>query len=322
MSIEGKKREGNLGEQQPKYVGLTEGRIIAVNPTAEEFEEMMGYAPKEESKQFEYLGESKDGNIYLRVDFWLEETKKRRRKQRVEEETKDENGNKEKKVTWVEYGDPLYEKFKVTFFLENKERENKDFTKKQYINIMGSIGPHSWANDPNELYDWFRAKDYRVAYSGEENFYGFMRKWLRLFDFKNSSEFQFEWKKLMKGNVKEIRDQINNEYCDVVGVAAYIDTVEKDGEIKEYQKIYNEAFLYPDNLKFFRLIDYRDEEVIERLKAKKLREQKEHEKFVLNITDPTYGCKGFFKLKDLAEYVPEENIVASDKVISAESPDF
>ena len=66
MAIGGKQREERNFEQ-PKYVGLVETRVIGINPTAEEFEALLGWAPKEDSKQLEYLGESKDGNTYLRV---------------------------------------------------------------------------------------------------------------------------------------------------------------------------------------------------------------------------------------------------------------
>jgi len=100
--IGGKQREERNFEQ-PKYVGLVEVRVIGINPTAEEFEALLGWAPKEDSKQLEYLGESKDGNTYLRVDVWMEEVKKRKRDDETE----------------------VNEKFKVSFYLEDKERENR-----------------------------------------------------------------------------------------------------------------------------------------------------------------------------------------------------
>ncbi len=94
---------------------MFEARVIASNPTAEEFKDVLDIDLPEESKVTEYLGTSRDGNTFLRIDIWLEEAKKK-------------------------------DKFKVTFFLEDKERENKDGTKKQYIN---NIGKCAWADDPN-----------------------------------------------------------------------------------------------------------------------------------------------------------------------------
>ena len=180
-SIGGKKREssGN-GEQYTKRVGLFEANVIAINPTAEEFKDILGMELKEDSKATEYLGETRDGNNYLRIDVWL---------QKVNSD----------------------DKFKTSFFLEDKERENKDGTKKQYIN---SIGMCSWAADENDLAEWFtKDRDYRVAYVGEEDFYNFMRTWLSELDYRDAETvLQLEWKKLMRGNVKDIKDQIDGEW--------------------------------------------------------------------------------------------------------------
>ena len=49
---------------------------------------------------------------------------------------------------------------------------------------------------------------------------------------------------------------------------------------------------------------------------------KPYEKFVLSVTDPEYGCKDFFTLKDIKEYVPEENPVNSNAPISSETPEY
>lgn len=295
--IGGKVKDNANFVQQPLYVGLFEAKVIAVNPSAEEFEELMGWAPKEDSKQFDYLGESKDGNTSLRLDFWLEEIKTRNR------DDMDVN-----------------EKFKVTFFLEDKERENKDGTRTQYIN---KVGVCSWADDPNNLPDWFKEREYRKAFSGEEELYNFLRMWLSKLDYRDKEAvLELEWKKLMRGNVKEIKDQVNGEWCGNVVCLATITTTEKDGDVKEYQRVYNRGFLSPYHLKYFRTIDFSSEETLSRLKAKKPRDQKAHERFVLDVTNSEYGCRDYYILKDLRLYNPEDNIVASDKVISDEGADY
>lgn len=286
-NIGGKKRENNI-EEHVKRVGLFEGKVLVINPTAEEYKDILGMELKEDSKATEYLGESKDGNTYLRLNFWLEEVK---------------SGNK----------------FPVSFFLEDKERENKDLTKKQYINAVGSC---SWADDVNNLPEWFVAREYRVAYVGEEELYEFVRTWLSELDYRSAeTTLQLEWKKLMKGNVKDIKDQIDGEWCGNVVSMATVAVREKDGESKEYQNVYNKAFLPPYALKNFRLIDYANADVLAGLRAKKPRDLKVHEKFVLKVTGE-YGCKDFFILKDLKEYNAEDNLVASDKVISSEGADY
>jgi hypothetical protein len=263
--------------------------VIAINPTAEEFKDKLGMELKEDSKATEYLGETRDGNNYLRVDFWLEEVKNQ-------------------------------DKFKVSFFLEDKERENKDGTKKQYIN---SIGMCSWAADENDLADWFtKDRDYRVAYVGEEDFYNFVRVWLSELDYRDAETvLQLEWKKLMRGNVKDLKDQIDGEWCKSVVALATVIVKERDGESKEYQGIYNKAFLSGYALKQFRLVDYGDRRTQESLKNKKPRDLKAHEKFVVNVIGE-YGCKDYYILKDLQDYNADDNLVASDAYISDDGDDY
>lgn len=288
-SIGGKKRENTGSGDFSKKVGLFEANVIAINPTAEEFKDILGMELKEDSKATEYLGETRDGNNYLRIDVWL---------QKVNSE----------------------DKFKTSFFLEDKERENKDGTKKQYIN---SIGMCSWAADENDLAEWFtKDRDYRVAYVGEEDFYNFMRTWLSELDYRDAETvLQLEWKKLMRGNVKDIKDQINGEWSKSVVALATVIVKDKDGESKEYQGIYNKAFLPGYALKQFRLVDYGSSKVQADLKNKKPRDLKGHEKFVLNVVGE-YGCKDYFILRDIQDYNPDDNLVASDAYISDDGDDY
>lgn len=287
-NIGGKKREntGNGGDFK-KFVGLFEAKVIAVNPTAEQFKDVLGMEIKEDSKATEYLSE-RDGNTVLRVDFWLEEVKNQ-------------------------------DKFKVSFFLEDKERENKDGTKQQYIN---EIGMCSWADDPNNLPEWFSNRDYRQANVGEEDLYNFLRTWLCELDYRHAdTTLTLEWKKLMKGNVRDLKDQVGGEWCGNVVASAIVITKEKDGEVKEYQGIYNRAFLPAYSLKNFRLVDYSDRKIVAGLQSKKSKDLKPHERFVLNMSGE-YGCKDYYTFADLREYNPDDNLVASDKVISDDGSDY
>jgi hypothetical protein len=288
-SIGGKKRENTGGGDFSKKVGLFEANVVAINPTIEEFKDILGMELKEDSKAAEYLGETKDGNTYLRIDVWL---------QKVNAE----------------------DKFKVSFFLEDKERENKDGTKNQYIN---SIGMCSWAGDENDLAEWFtKGRDYRIAYTGEEDLYNFMRTWLADLDYRDADTvLQLEWKKLMRGNVKDLKDQIDGEWAKSVAALATVIVKERDGESKEYQGIYNKAFLGGYALKQFRLVDYGSKRVQGDLKNKKPRDLKAHEKFVMNVIGE-YGCKDYYILKDLQDYNADDNLVASDAFISEDGDDY
>lgn len=287
-TIGGKKRESTNLPEFSKKVGLFEAKVVAVNPDIEEYKEVLGMDLKEDSKATEYLGTSQDGNITLRMDVWLQEVKS---------------------------GD----KFKATFFLEDKEKENKDGSKKQYIN---SVGVCSWADDPNNLPEWFAKRDYRVAYVGEEEFYNFMRTWLSDLDYRDAdTTLQLDWNKLMKGNVRDVKSQINGEWSTNVVALATIKTVIKEDETKEYQGIYTKAFLPAYSIKQFRLVDYSNPAVLNNLRTKKSKDLKPHERFVINVTGE-YGCRDYFKLKDLEDYKSGDNIAASDVVLSEDGADF
>ena len=287
-NIGGKKREQSQVSDFKKSVGLFEATVVAVNPDIEEYKEKLGMELKEDSKAIEYLGTSQDGNKTLRVDVWLEDVK---------------NSSK----------------FKVTFFLENKEKENKDKTKKQYINNIGSC---SWADDPNNLPTWFAARDYRVANVGEEELYNFMRTWLGDLDYRDAeTTLQLDWTKMMKGNVKDLKAQVNGEWCTNVVALATIKTVQKEDEIKEYQGVFNKGFLPSYSLKLFRLVNYSDQSILTNLRSKKSKDLKPHERFVINVTGE-YGCKDFYTFKDLKEYNSDDNLVASDKVIAEDDMEF
>ena len=285
----GTKREKSQGQEFTKKVGLFEGKVVAINPDAEEYNEILGIELKEDSKVLEYLGKSQDGNTTLRVDFWLEETKNQ-------------------------------EKFKVTFFLEDKKRSNKDETKNQYINDIGSV---CWATDENNIPEWFaKGRDIRQAYVGEEDLYNFVRTWLSEVDYKDTSNvLMLEWKKVMKGNLTDLKSQVDGAYCTNVVAMATIKTVIKDDETKEYQGVYNRAFMYEGAVKNFNLVDFSNPKVLSNLKNKKSKDLKNYERFVLNVTGE-YGCKDFYIFKPLKEYNPEDNLVASDKVISDDGADY
>jgi hypothetical protein len=287
MSITGNKRENTGNGDFGKKIGLFEASVVAINPTVEQFKDVLGMELKEDSKATDYLSE-RDGNTVLRIDFWLNEVKNN-------------------------------EKFKVSFFLENKERENKDGTKQQYIN---EVGVCSWADDEDNLPEWFSKRAFRQAYVGEEDLYNFLRLWLCELDYRNdSTTLQLDWKKLMKGNVRDLKEQIGGDYCGNVGAMAIVIVKEKDGETKEYQGIYTKAFLPSYALKNFRLVDYSNPEVLKALNNKKSKDLKPHERFVINVTGE-YGCKDIYSLKDLQEYNAEDHLVSSDSTIYEDDGEY
>jgi len=285
--IQGEKREQQESQKRLK-IGVGEVKVLAINPSTEEYSSVLGIELKEDSKATEYLGESKDNNTTLRLDIWVENVKTK-------------------------------ERDKITYFLENKERVNKDGTKKQYINQEGAC---SWADDPNNLPDWFKKREYRVAYNGEEELHNFLRTWLGKLDVREKGELLLEWKPLMKGNVKELTSMLGSEYETNVVVLYTVKSQEKEGETKNYQSIYNKQLLPAYNMKFFRNVDYNKEEVQNALKSKKPKDLKPHEKFVVNVSNPEHGCRESFTLSEMKEFNPEEYLAASSKVLSDEDSSY
>tara|TARA_R100000900_G_scaffold145008_1_gene129953 strand:- start:1155 stop:2030 length:876 start_codon:yes stop_codon:yes gene_type:complete len=289
-TIGGVKRESTNTESKfNKKVGLFEANVIAINPTNEEYKDVLGIELGEDSKATNYLGQTKDGNTYLRVDVWMKEVKNE-------------------------------ENFKVSFFLEDRERENRDQTKKQYLN---SVGMTSWADDENNLFDWFKEnREYRVAFIGEEDLYDFLRTWLGQLDYRSAeTTLTLDWTKLMRGNVKDLKDQVDGEWCNSIVALATVVTKERDGETVEYQGVYNKAFLSGYTMRQFRLVDYTDAKIVNQLKQRKPRELRPHERFVVKVTGE-YGCKDYYQLKEIEDYNPDENLVASDDYISEDGGDY
>tara|TARA_A100001391_G_scaffold196453_1_gene175032 strand:- start:328 stop:1203 length:876 start_codon:yes stop_codon:yes gene_type:complete len=289
-TIGGVKRESTNTESKfNKKVGLFEANVIAINPTNEEYKDVLGIELGEDSKATNYLGETRDGNTYLRVDVWLQEVKNK-------------------------------ENFKVSFFLEDRERENRDQTKKQYIN---SVGMTSWADDENNLFDWFKEnREYRVAFIGEEDLYDFLRTWLGQLDYRKAeTTLALDWPKLMRGNVKDLKDQVDGEWCNSIVALATVVTKERDGETVEYQGVYNKAFLSGYTMRQFRLVDYTDPKIVNQLKSRKPRELRPHERFVVKVSGE-YGCKDYYILKEIEDYNAEDNLVASDDYISEDGADY
>jgi len=265
-----------------KKIGLVEVEVLIVNPTEEQYKDILGMELKEDSKAAIYKGESKDGNNYVRVDFWLRPT--------------------------VKEGEPLARPYKVSFFLEDKDRLNKNETKTQFIN---NIGICSWGEDDSNLPEWFSKRDFRIAKGGEEDFYGFLRNWLGGLDYRDGDTvLELNWKDLMKGNISMLTEQVGGEFAtSFIGLATV--AVKGEGEnIKEYQGIYNKGFLPSYTLRHFALVDYSDPAVLAKLAAKTTG-LKIHERFVKNVVGE-YGCKDVYSLKLLSDYIAEDHIVSSD----------
>jgi hypothetical protein len=132
---------------------------------------------------------------------------------------------------------------------------------------------------------------------------------------------ELDWKKLMKGNVKDIKEQIDGEWAGEIGCMATVIVKEVEGETKEYQGIFNRAFVPVYSMKNFRLVDYDNENVRQALATKDTKDLKVYERFVLKVTGE-YGCKDFYSLKDIRDYDASENPVATNAPITEGGADY
>lgn len=289
MAVGGSKREIPSGGEFTKKVGFFEATVVAINPTPEEFKDDLGIELKEDSKASEYLSVGSDGTSKVRVDIWLQDVK-------------------------TDF------KTKVSFYIEDTKRTNKDKTKKQYVN---SVGLCTWADSEDNLPSWFvKGRDYRVAYVGEEELVTFFRTWLGGLDYMaEDTVLSLDIKKILAGNLKEWKEEVDGEWCQTVGVLATVKTRDTDDGPKSYQNIYNKAFCPGYTIKNLRNVDYNDQNVLRSLGFKKSKELKMHERFVLNVVGE-YGCKDFYVFKDLQDYDPENNIVETSKTYETDSADF
>lgn len=283
MAITGNKKE-NIDFS--KRIGLFTARVIAINPTAKEYSEILGIDLSEDSNAAEYLGE-KEGVPTARITFWLQDVK-----------TED--------------------KFSMSFFLQDEYRANKDGNNFQYINNVGTC---TWATEESKLPEWFLTREFRRAKVGEEELYEFLHYWISL-DYKDEGTvLSLDWKKLIKGNVSELTEQIDGEYSSEVVCLATVILKEKDDGIKEYQGVYNKAFLSPIYLKHFRNVDYSNPEILDKLKKRKPKELKPYERFALRISGE-YGVKDIYKLCDICDYNPDDFLTASNKVIQNDDASY
>ena len=285
MAIGGSKREIPQGGDFVKKVGIFEAKVIAINPTVEEYKEILGIDLKEDSKATNYYD---DVAKKLRVNVWLQDV------------------NSDFKTN-------------ATFWLEPGEKVNKDETKKQYIN---NIGVCSWASSEETLPAWFVKRDKRVAHIGEEEFLSFVRIWLGGLDFSDpDTEIMLDWKKVMNNDLSDLKDQIDGEFTQTVGALATVKTSDKGEGPKSYQNIFVKSFFPGYSIRSMRMIDYNNPDVVRGLAFRKSSELKMHERFVVNVTGE-YGCKDFYTFKELHDYDPEANLVESDKVIATDDADF
>lgn len=267
MALKGKEKEQ---KSYSKYVGIFNAHVVAVNPTKEELGKLLNTTIE---KDPEYTGMNNDsGAKKLTLSFWLQD----------------------------ELSKNL---FNVRFNLEDTVVESKT-GKTQFIN---NIGVTSYAEDKSKVPDFLRenGRDVRAAKKGEELLYKFLRNWLSNLNYEDPmTELVLDWKSLISGKTKEIRDGISNFDKQTIVALATIRTAD-DG--KEYQAVYSYEFLPSWTYDTFT--------------GKSNKSYKTIDKFIEKVSDKEYGCKDYYELKPLAEYDPSKNIISSNAPILKSKPE-
>ena len=275
------------------FIGLGTYNVIAVNPTKEELSELTNLSYEDKEKMFEY-SYMRDGFRSARIDFWGQE-------------------EKTKKLQ------------KVSIFISEKDRVNKDGTRMQYID---NVGMTTWAATELDLPSWFteRNRPYRIAKDGEETIYKFVTTWASRLDYKDpDTVVQLDFDSLLNGDVSELRSLINSQYVapflwlNIVNVK-FVENEQGEPIPEYYSSIYSYDFLPKYCLKYFRLVDYDKEEEVTKLMNKQKLEF--HERFVLNLK--SREKKNFhYSLKEIHTVKPESILLTdSEKIEEDDSPSY
>lgn len=297
MSGIGGKKNERTGEGFQKKIGMAEWEVICFNPTREKLTEILGTEPE---KDQEYLGD-KDGVTTLRVSIWIRDVKT-------------------KFLT------------SASIFLEDREVLSKEregdptyVQKNQYINKRGKT---VYAASESELSENFKKYEYHIAKVGEADLTSFLDAWLDL-DRREDYSLTPDWKKLMKGSLKEFEDLQKSDLPRTVTTMATVRKNEKDD--KEYQGIHVRRWLPGYVMKFFRIGNYTPQKVkalqdrYEEIKIKnrnlgpkdKRTYLKDYEYYIIDVADPEWGVKDAYSLQELKDYSADEYMVTSSRVSTA-----
>lgn len=203
------------------YTGVGKAKVLAINPSLQELTNL-GFNFTNEP---EYFTTDEEGNKKLKLQIFIQNTEK-----------------------------PDL-KTNITFFLENKNRVNKDGDKFEFIN---SKGQSTWAKSKDEAVNrtnakgekWFSSEGAREAKVGEVALINFIANWANV---KPGDEISLETIEdiVNKGNVKELKDILNICKDNEVRVLFKV----RDTGEKQYQtvdsNVFDRGFKRNDDYKVF-----------------------------------------------------------------------
>ena len=205
MAITGNDSTEKTVREKTVWTGLAECKVIAINPTMKELNDIGIPA----SQEPDYLGKNDDGKTKARIDFWLE----------IQGETQT--------------------KTKMSIWLEDELRTS-GAGKPQWINKYGKTG---WAASIEENLEWFLQDGARQAYKSEEDMLKFFQAYLNVI--YNTKDKQYDecqiddMPAIFNGNFSELQSIIRIQPTNTVRVLLGA-KVTDDGKV--YQQVHNKFF--------------------------------------------------------------------------------
>ncbi len=310
MAVTGKQKKVQEFTNK-QFVGFTSVKVIAVNPSREELNKILGKEDTPEDKPITYAGTDQEGHERMRMLFVLRDDK----------------------------NDHL---FFHSFNLTNKIRKNKDGDKCQIVNstcstswaplikaldkkgkpVLDDEGKNVYTTNVDEslIQGWFAnftnkdkvvlgPKKWRPALSGEEELVTLLRSWLGRLDFMDpETEVFVDTAKLFNENFKELRELISldeegkftaggldTEFVILLGVRT-----DEEDVTKKYQQVWSKAFLPAGFIKY----------INNGMKFPTDYSKKVFKKFKDDV-EGEYGFDGFTELVPLREYDETKDIAGS-----------
>lgn len=319
--------EGNKRADFARHIGVFTGKVVAINPTAEQIKDLyeMQEAPEKEP---DYIGE-KDMEIPTHVDEagQIVKTTKTIKFTRIDFYIRDGKTNKVNKKA---------------FFLWNSPFVKKDLSKQQFINSQGKT---QWTDDAANLPlkfthlldkqgNAFEGLSYHEAVRGESELIEFLDSWLAI-DKKRAYDMSVDTDKLFRGNFRELQGLLESELSSLIMGVYTVRAVEGPEGVQFWQDMWK-RFLPAFAAKFFQQVEFTPERLKEigdkervlkdKISAKSQIDQKDWlsnwEKFALEITDEEYGCKDSFDLQMAHEFDPETHFATKAATIQTSSNEY
>lgn len=321
--------QGEKRVDRARQVGVFVGKVVAVNPTAEQILKLYEQEEDPDKKEPEYITE-KDEDVPDHIDETTKEVVKVTttvKKVRIDIYLQDtETNNISKK----------------SFFLADRPFFKKDLTKQQFINQLGKT---SWVDNEDNLPLKFVSNldkngqpisdlMYHAAIIGEAELIDFLDNWLAI-EKKKRYDISLTTSKLFQGDYRELQSLITSDLASLVMANYTVRAVDAPEGVIFYQDLWKK-FLPAFAIKFFQTNQFtpeklkaiadRDMSLRDKIRGKVQIGNSDWltnwEKYVLEMTEGEYRCKDFFSLEMAHDFNPETHYAAQAASIDQQSNEY